>query len=150
MVKHFLFPMKDYIGVVGCGVFLLFLDIFIRFHSLFLPLFIATLRYLFIVQNGWMKARGISIVVSRVVALQILVPVCLTLILQFPAFDVPQGPFNHCIGRFEVYFNPLHPGTTLQVAFQFKYLAVFSFYYFDKLYKLIESFRKLDFKIFGF
>ena len=32
-----------------------------------------------------------------------------TPILQFPISDIQHGPYNYCIGRFEVYFNPTHP-----------------------------------------
>jgi hypothetical protein len=110
MAKQFLFPMKDYVGEFGCGFFMIFLDIFVRFHALFLPALIAILRYLFIVQDNWMKATGVSRVVTFIIALQIFAPTLMTLILQFPVFDFMQGPYNHCIGRFEVYFNPTHPG----------------------------------------
>lgn len=33
----------------------------------------------------------------------------MTIIMQYPVSDFAQGPYNFCIGRFEVYFNPLHP-----------------------------------------
>jgi hypothetical protein len=118
MAKQFFFPMKDYIGTFGCGLFLIFMDIFIRLHSVFLPFLIALLRYLFIVQNNWMKVHGLLPVVNFVVALQILIPLLMSLVPQFPIFDIPQGPFNHCIRRFEVYFNPLHPGKKVDTLFQ--------------------------------
>ena len=110
MVKQFLFPMKDYVGEFLCGLFMIFVDIFVRFHALFLPALIALLRYLFIVKSDWLKSVGVSTVVNVVIATQVLAPAAITLILQFPTFDFMQGPYNHCIGRFEVYFNPTHPG----------------------------------------
>jgi hypothetical protein len=32
----------------------------------------------------------------------------ITLSTQFPVFDNSLGPFQQCIGRFEIYFNPQH------------------------------------------
>ena len=109
IARAFFFPMVNYIGIFGCGVFMLFLDYFIRLHSLFLPLAIAIMRYIFVVQSQWLKAKGVNRVVDVLLVLCILIPVAITFSLQFPIFDFPQGPFNHCIGRFEVYFDPKHP-----------------------------------------
>jgi hypothetical protein len=53
--KVFLFPMVEYIGVFGCGFIMIFLDYFIRLHSLFLPLAIAVMRYIFVVRNQLLK-----------------------------------------------------------------------------------------------
>jgi hypothetical protein len=36
------------------------------------------------------------------------VPMVVTFFIQFPVYDFTQAPFNHCIGRFEVYFDPKH------------------------------------------
>ena len=110
MAKQFLFPMKDYVGEFSCGFFMIFIDIFVRFHALFLPALVALLRYLFIVQSNWMKSANVASVVNVIIATHVLAPAAMTLIMQFPTFDFMQGPYNHCIGRFEVYFNPMHPG----------------------------------------
>jgi hypothetical protein len=41
--------------------------------------------------------------------LSILIPMLMTVALSYPVDDSVHGPFNHCVGRFEVYFNPKHP-----------------------------------------
>jgi hypothetical protein len=37
----------------------------------------------------------------------------MTLTMQYPVVDFIHGPFHSCNGRFEVYFNPTHPGNVL-------------------------------------
>jgi hypothetical protein len=37
----------------------------------------------------------------------------MTLTMQYPVVDFIHGPFHSCNGRFEVYFNPTHPGNAL-------------------------------------
>jgi hypothetical protein len=85
------------------------LDVFVRFYNLFFPVTIALLRYLFVVQDEWVKRFGMKKAVTGIILLSILVPLMMDLTFQFPIVDFVHGPYNHCIGRFEVYFNPLHP-----------------------------------------
>ena len=54
------FPISDFIGLPGCVILLLFLDVFIRIFGLFFPLSIVTLRYVFVVHNLWVKRHGIN------------------------------------------------------------------------------------------
>ena len=51
IVKPFVYPMVDKIGVLGCGFIMLILDIFARLYSYHLPISISALRYIFIVKN---------------------------------------------------------------------------------------------------
>ena len=48
-------------------------------------------------------------VVSVAIVLSIVIPVLMTMAVNYPISDFIHGPYNHCIGRFEVYFNPKHP-----------------------------------------
>jgi hypothetical protein len=100
--------MVDIIGKFGCGLNLLFLDYFIRLHSLFQPLSIAVMRFIFVVQNKWLKTFGVNKVINTIIVFSILLPGMITFSVQFPVFDFSQGPFNYCLGRFEIYFNPKH------------------------------------------
>ena len=67
------------------------------------------MRFVFVVQHKWLKAMGVQKVINGILVLAVLIPTMMTVSLQFPIFDYPQGPFNFCIGRFEVFFNPKHP-----------------------------------------
>ena len=107
-MKVFYFPMVDIVGVTGCGVIMLFLDYFVRLHSLFQPFAIAVLRFIFVARTKWLRTFGVSKVINTIIVLSILFPVLITLAVQYPISDQPQGPFNYCIGRFEVYFSPKH------------------------------------------
>ena len=109
MVNALVFPMSDYIGTVGCLIVMHLLDVFVRFYNLFFPVTVALLRYLFAVQHQWVKRFGMKNAVNRIIFLSIVGPLLMNLSLQFPISDFIHGPFNHCIGRFEVYFNPTHP-----------------------------------------
>jgi hypothetical protein len=60
ILSFFLFPMSDYIGVFGCIFVVQYLDVFIRLFSLFFPLAIVLMRYLFIVKHMWVKSVGIN------------------------------------------------------------------------------------------
>ena len=48
-------------------------------------------------------------VVSVAIVLSIVIPVLMAMAVNYPISDFIHGPYNHCIGRFEVYFNPKHP-----------------------------------------
>jgi hypothetical protein len=43
-------------------------------------------------------------VVTSCIAFSLVVP-----FVSYPVADFIHGPYYHCIGRFEVYFNPTHP-----------------------------------------
>jgi len=45
---------------------------------------------------------------KALVFLTLLIPAGISIITQFPIDDYAQGPYNVCIGRFEVYFDPLN------------------------------------------
>ena len=109
VTSYHLFPMVDYIGVVGCLFFSHFLYIFIVLYCLIFPLTIAILRYLFVVQTSRTKKFGIQKIVNIIASLSILIPILMTLSLQFPFSDYIHGPYSFCLGRFEVFFNPTHP-----------------------------------------
>ena len=106
--NFFLFPMSDYIGLIGCTFIMHFLDVYIRVYSLYFPLSIALLRYIFVVHHGWARSVGIKRVVYQSIAISLLIPLFMTITVQFPIADFIHGPFYHCIGRFEVYFDPKH------------------------------------------
>ena len=72
---------------------------------------ITVLRYLYVVHSMKVKQFGMSRVVKIVVIISILLPAAVTISVQYPVSDFIHGPFNLCIGRFEVYFNPYHPDT---------------------------------------
>ena len=108
IANFFLFPMSDYIGLIGCTFLMHFLDVYIRVYSLYFPLSIALLRYIFVVHHGWAKSMGIKQVAYNSIIISLLIPLFMTITVQFPIADFIHGPFNHCIGRFEVYFDPKH------------------------------------------
>ena len=63
-------------------------------------------------------------VVNIVIVTSIMVPIFMDLSFQFPITDFAHGPYNHCIGRFEVYFNPTHkdpftPGKSDRFSYDF-------------------------------
>jgi hypothetical protein len=66
--------MVDYIGPVGCGFFMLILDVFSRFFHLFQPIAIASLRYIFVVKNHWIKSHGIRTTVNAIIVFFNLLP----------------------------------------------------------------------------
>ena len=80
-------------------------------YSYCFPMTIALLRYLFVVHSLRVKAVGMVRVVELVIALSILIPLWITLSHLYPVSDFIHGPYNHCMGRFEVFFNPYHPDT---------------------------------------
>ena len=101
--------MVDYIGTAGCLIFSHFLQIFTTLYCLIFPLTIAILRYLFVVHAQRIKKFGIQKLVNIIACLSILVPILMTLSLQYPVSDYIHGPYSYCQGRFEVFFNPTHP-----------------------------------------
>ena len=109
VTSYYIFPMVDYIGVVGCIFFSHLLQIFTALYGLIFPLAIAIMRYLFVVHSSWTKNFGIHKLVNIIIYLPFLISVLMTLSLQFPVFDFIHGPLNFCKGRFEVFFNPMHP-----------------------------------------
>ena len=108
IANQFLFPMSNYIGIVGCVFLMHFLDVYIRVCSLYFPLTVALLRYLLVVQHKWVKSVGLHQVVLGSIVFSLVIPLFMTAAVQYPIADFIHGPFNHCIGRFEVYFNPTH------------------------------------------
>ena len=52
---------------------------------------------------------GMKTVVNSIIALTIIVPLMMTLSVQYPIFDWVHGPYNRCIGRFDTVFSPLDP-----------------------------------------
>ena len=109
IASHLLFPMSDYIGTWGCVLTIHLLDVFLRFYGFCFPVAIPLVRYLFVVQHSWVKCKGMKTIVNRIIGLSVLVPVAMTISVQFPVSDYVHGPFNRCIGRFETFFDPFHP-----------------------------------------
>ena len=108
--SHLLYPMSDYIGKVGCLSTVHFLDAFVRFYNFCFPASIALVRYLFVVQHLWVRQTGMPKIVNYTIAFSVIIPIIMTLSVQFPYSENLHFAFNRCIGRFETYFNPLHPG----------------------------------------
>lgn len=82
-----------------------------RIYSYCFPMMITVLRYLYVVHSMKVKQFGMFQVVKIFVIVSILFPAVVTISVQYPISDFIHGPFNLCIGRFEVYFNPYHPDT---------------------------------------
>ena len=113
ILSNILFPMSNYVGTPGCLFSIHFLDPFIRFYDFCFPVSIAMFRYLFVVKHSWVKKIGMTKVVAIAIAFSIIIPVFMALSVQFPISEYLHFPFNRCIGRFETYFNPQHPGTNI-------------------------------------
>jgi len=107
--SNLLFPMSDYIGTAGCLISVHFMDVFVRFYNFCFPASIAMLRYLFIVQHSWVKSNGVKPIVNAVIACTMLIPLVMSISVQFPISDSLHAPYSRCTGRFETYFNPTHP-----------------------------------------
>jgi hypothetical protein len=75
-------------------------------YFLLIPLTVAVVRYLFVAQNEWVTGNGVNYVVDRVLFWTFFTSFFVTLFSQFPVTDFKNGPYNHCIGRFEIYFDP--------------------------------------------
>jgi len=50
----------------------------------------------------WAKYHGNDRVFNMILVASIVMPLSMTIAIQFPVSDFPQGPFNFCLGRFEV------------------------------------------------
>ena len=94
IASNIFFPMSDYIGSAGCLIMIHFLDVFIRFYNFCFPVTIALLRYLFVVQNLWVRAKGMSRVANFVIFCSVFFPTMMTLSVQFPIFDQLHVAFN--------------------------------------------------------
>ena len=75
----------------------------------FLIKMIHVFRFIFIIWSNRVRSFGIARLINTAIILMIVIPFLMTLSLQFPVSDFIHGPFNHCRGRFEVFFNPTHP-----------------------------------------
>jgi len=53
-------PLSDYIGTIGCLLSVHIIDVFARFYNFSFPVSVALLRYLFVVEHIWVKAKGMS------------------------------------------------------------------------------------------
>jgi hypothetical protein len=109
IISFSLFPMVDYIGEYGCIFFSLLLQTFISSYCLIFPLSVVILRYILVVHSIRIKKFGINKLVNTILILSLVIPIIMTLSLQYPVSDYVHGPYNYCKGRFEVYFNPTHP-----------------------------------------
>ena len=103
-----LFPMVDYVGTAGCVFLSHFLQVFFALHSLLFPISIAVVRYLFVVHSNWTNRFGINRLVNTIVLLSLVIPLFMTISLQYPVSDYIHGALNFCKGRFEVFFIPTH------------------------------------------
>ena len=95
-----------------------FLDVFIRLYNFYFPIFVAFIRYLFVVCNDWVKLRGMKSVVNLMIALSVGLPFLMTISLQFPISESLHAPFNRCKGRFETFFDPLRRDPTTPGSFK--------------------------------
>ena len=106
-VSNIIFPMSDYISIAGCIMSVHLFDVFTRFYNFCFPISIALLRYLFVVENFWVKSKGIKKVANWIIVLTFVFPFLMTISVQFPIVDTIHAPYNRCIGRFDVQFKPL-------------------------------------------
>ena len=63
-------------------------------------------RYLFVVKSNWVTRKGVNFIVDQVLFWTFFLTSLMTLSSIFPVPDFKHGPYNHCIGRFEIYFDP--------------------------------------------
>jgi len=100
------FPISNLIGTFGCAFILLILDIFIRLQPLILSVALALTRYsLIIVSKHYYIKRAANIILYGSYILSAFI----VIFIQLPPSEYGQASFYVCIGRFEVFFNPLHP-----------------------------------------
>ena len=52
---------------------------------------------------------GMRTVVNSLIVISVIVPLFMTVSVQFPISDTTHGPYQRCIGRFETEFKPLDP-----------------------------------------
>ncbi len=93
----------------GCILLIQLLMPFSGIYCLLFPLSIALLRYCLVVHGNWTKSIGINRFVTIIIFLSVVVPCYMTISLQFPVGNHIHGPYNNCVGRFEIFFNPTHP-----------------------------------------
>ena len=94
IASNIVFPMSNYIGVIGCQISAHFMDAFIRFYNFCFPVAVASLRYLFVVQNSWVRSHGMSKVAYAVILCSIIVPVGMSMSVLFPVSDHIHYGFN--------------------------------------------------------
>ena len=78
--------------------------------------------------------KGTESVVNALILISIITPAFLITITRFPTFDFIHGPYNHCLGRFEVYFNPKHPDPITQGEYFLEFENNFTLIYFLGLF----------------
>ena len=112
---------KNIFLTLGCVLLIQLLMPFSGIYCLLFPLFIAFLRYCLVVHSNWTKSIGINRLVTIIIFLSVVVPSFMTFSLQFPVANHIHGPYNNCVGRFEIFFDPTHPDpiTSGLVCFQF-------------------------------
>jgi hypothetical protein len=91
---YLVYPMSDFIGTFGCLMIIHFLDVFMRFYNFCFPVAIATVRYLFVVQNLWVRAKGMTKIVNAVITLSIIIPILMMLSVQLPISDQIHFAYN--------------------------------------------------------
>jgi len=92
--SHLFYPMSDYIGNIGCLTIVHFLDVFIRFYDFCFPVAIASIRYIFVVQNLWVRTQGMKRIVNAVIFFSISVPILMALTVQYPVSDQIHFAYN--------------------------------------------------------
>jgi hypothetical protein len=107
VMSSIIFPMSDYIGIAGCILSVHLFDVFTRFYNFCFPVSIALLRYLFVVEHFWVKSKGMTKVANWIIAFTYIIPLFMTISVQYPIVDTIHGSYNRCIGRFDVQFKPL-------------------------------------------
>ena len=74
-----LFPMVDYIGVVGCIINAHLVDVYVRFYHFCFPASVAFLRYLYVVKSSWINSIGARVVSNFILLTSFLLPLFMTL-----------------------------------------------------------------------
>jgi len=92
--SHLFYPMSDFIGNIGCLTLVHFLDVFIRFYNFCFPVAIASVRYIFVVHNVWVRTQGMERVVNVIIYLSISVPIFMALSVQYPVSDQIHFAYN--------------------------------------------------------
>lgn len=113
------YPIYEFIGQFGCILIIHSLDVFVRLYNLFFPLCVVSMRFILIVKNHWAMAVGLKKITILCILASIILPLWMTLAMQFPIRDSIHGPYHHCMGRFEIYYNPFHHDTTTPGKFFF-------------------------------
>lgn len=108
-MKACVFPVSNYIGTVGCGIILLFLDLFLRLQPMTLSVGIAFTRYLLVINPSGLRHQNVQTVTSLILYGSYIITGLMVLLIQLPPSEIGQASFYVCLGRFEVFFDPLHP-----------------------------------------